>query len=112
MNDAFGSYRAIKYFGSLNGLRCACILAVIWHRTAGAGRDALLLSRGYLGVSLFFVISGFLITTLMLREREAYGQISVGAFLARRALRIFPLYYLVLSGNIEFPAATSTSFER
>lgn len=50
-------------------------------------------------MDLFFAISGFLITTLLLREhreRPARGAISVGRFYARRALRIFPAYYLVL----------------
>lgn len=52
--------------------------------------------RGFLGVDMFFVISGFLITTLLLRERERRGDISLGRFFARRSLRIFPLYYGVL----------------
>jgi peptidoglycan/LPS O-acetylase OafA/YrhL len=56
-----------------------------------------LLGKGPLGVHLFFAISGFLITTLLLRERRATGAISLPAFYARRSLRIFPLYYLVLA---------------
>jgi peptidoglycan/LPS O-acetylase OafA/YrhL len=54
------------------------------------------LQRGYLGVSLFFVISGFLITTLLLRENATHGDISLKRFYIRRTLRIFPLYYTVL----------------
>lgn len=54
------------------------------------------LGRGPLGVDLFFAISGFLITTLLCRERQREGTVRLGAFWARRALRIFPLYYAVL----------------
>ena len=52
---------------------------------------------GYRGVDLFFVISGFLITTLLLREREETGTISLRDFYIRRTLRIFPLYYTVIA---------------
>jgi peptidoglycan/LPS O-acetylase OafA/YrhL len=47
-------------------------------------------------VTLFFAISGFLITTLLLREKDRHGVIDLRAFYVRRALRIFPLYYAVL----------------
>jgi len=49
--------------------------------------------NGHLGVTLFFVISGFLITLLLLREHDASGRISLRAFYYRRVLRIFPAYY-------------------
>jgi len=60
------------------------------------------LGRGPLGVDLFFVISGFLITTLLLHERahSIGGRIDLGAFWVRRSLRIFPLYYLVLGAFV------------
>jgi peptidoglycan/LPS O-acetylase OafA/YrhL len=51
---------------------------------------------GALGVSLFFAISGYLITTLLLQERESTGRISLGAFYVRRAFRILPPAYLYL----------------
>ena len=51
---------------------------------------------GFLGVSLFFAISGFLITSLLLRERTLRGGISLRKFYVRRALRIFPPYYATL----------------
>lgn len=83
-----------KYFASLDGLRCISILLVIWHHALGSQPGYL--SRGYLGVGLFFVISGFLITTLLLRERRKTGSVALGQFYMRRTLRIFPLYFAVL----------------
>jgi peptidoglycan/LPS O-acetylase OafA/YrhL len=89
--------RKTAYFGSLDGLRALSILPVVWHH-ATSGPIAGVLGRGPLGVDLFFAISGFLITTLLLREREEQGTIALGAFYMRRSLRIFPLYYVVLGG--------------
>ena len=83
-------------FGSLDGLRCLAVLAVIWHHTAVGVASVPATHRGFLGVDLFFVLSGFLIVTLLLREREASGRISLPRFYARRTLRIFPAYYAVL----------------
>jgi peptidoglycan/LPS O-acetylase OafA/YrhL len=51
---------------------------------------------GAFGVDLFFTLSSFLITTLLLREREAYGAIKVRSFYVRRILRIWPLYFAFL----------------
>src|SRR5215471_17960142 len=49
-----------------------------------------------LGVRCFFVLSGFLVTTLLLREHEETGSISLRRFYARRTLRIFPAFYTFL----------------
>jgi peptidoglycan/LPS O-acetylase OafA/YrhL len=53
-------------------------------------------SGGYLGVDLFFVLSGFLITSLLLEEWATSGRISLGAFWGRRARRLLPALFLVL----------------
>lgn len=70
---------------------------MIWHHTGGPWVDNALSYAGARGVDFFFAISGFLITTLLLRERDHYGTITLKAFYWRRALRIFPLYYCVLA---------------
>lgn len=55
-----------------------------------------LISCGYIGVSIFFVLSGFLITYLLLQEKDLTNRIDVKKFYVRRILRIWPLYFLVL----------------
>jgi peptidoglycan/LPS O-acetylase OafA/YrhL len=94
----YASYLSTRAFGSLDGLRAAAILAVVWHHTPHETTgQATLLERCFLGVDLFFVISGFLIVTLLLRERRRTGDISLRGFYARRFLRIFPAYYATLA---------------
>jgi len=93
MSDLRTQYRAQKRFESLDGLRAISIVAVIWHHTAPAWVGHTLALIGTQGVSLFFAISGFLITTLLLREQARNGGIDLKAFYMRRSLRIFPLYY-------------------
>ena len=95
------AWLAKRQFGALDGLHCIAIVAIIWHHAHGAqgGDGGWPISRhGYLGVDLFFVLSGFLITTLLLRERARTGAISLRNFYARRTLRIFPPYYAILAG--------------
>src|ERR1700726_2966401 len=91
--ESYQSFRATKYFPSLDRLRAISILAVIWYHVPELRP---IWSTGFLGVHLFFVISGFLITTLLLREKEENGTISLRNFYVRRTLRIFPAYYLTL----------------
>lgn len=88
-------FRAKKVFGSLDGLRALSIVGVVWHHCARSA-DSFYAQAGAEGVPLFFAISGFLITTLLLRERTRTGTISLKDFYARRSLRIFPLYYAVV----------------
>lgn len=92
-----------RYFSAFDGLRCLAICGVIWHHCLPGplpGSWPGWLGRGHAGVPLFFALSGFLITTLMLAEHRRTGDIALGAFWARRTLRIFPLYYAVLAGFI------------
>jgi peptidoglycan/LPS O-acetylase OafA/YrhL len=93
--QAHRNYLATRTFGSLDGVRGLCILAVLWHHT-GSESQWPIFQRGFLGVDMFFVLSGFLIVTLLLRERDRTGGISLKKFYARRTLRIFPIYYLLI----------------
>jgi peptidoglycan/LPS O-acetylase OafA/YrhL len=82
-------------------LRALSIVPVVFHHATPRPLEGVL-GRGPLGVDLFFAISGFLITTLLCREREREPPrpIRLGAFYVRRSLRIFPLYYAVLAAFV------------
>jgi len=69
---------------ALDGLRGLALLGVLLFHANGA------LPGGYLGVDLFFVLSGFLITSLLLAEQRETGRIALGPFWVRRARRLFP----------------------
>lgn len=94
--NAHQEYLQRRTFGSLDGIRCASILAVIFHHGPGGLEFGRISLRGFLGVDMFFVLSGFLIVTLLLREQDRHAGISLKAFYARRTLRIMPLYYGVV----------------
>ncbi len=92
--QTFEEFQESKHFALLDGIRAMAILAVLWHHSAGQSFfQWALLERGYLGVDLFFVLSGFLITHLLIKEKRIKGKISLSKFYVRRTLRIFPLYY-------------------
>lgn len=87
-------FQQARYFPSLDGLRAVSVLMVLAYHTT----DKLWVPlHGYLGVTVFFVISGLLITTLLLREEDRSGKVSIRNFYIRRTFRIFPLYYLALA---------------
>jgi peptidoglycan/LPS O-acetylase OafA/YrhL len=89
--DAAGRGRARRHIPALDGLRGAAVAAVLLFH---AGH----LAGGWLGVDLFFVLSGFLITSLLLAERARRDRISLSAFWARRGRRLLPALFLVLIG--------------
>jgi peptidoglycan/LPS O-acetylase OafA/YrhL len=113
-DEDYARFANAKTFGSLDGLRAIAIIAVLWHHHANnAVPGWTITTRGFLGVDLFFVISGFLIVTLLLRERKRAGSLSLRAFYIRRFLRILPPYYLVLLivGTVAFLRPWGTSSE-
>ena len=93
------------YIPELDVLRFFAFLAVfIMHVCAGLGATSIFLSMGRFGVDLFFTLSAFLITELLLREKERCGALNVQAFYVRRILRIWPLYFAFLAGALALRA--------
>ena len=98
------------YFAGLNGLRFYAASAVIFHHCeqfkywegipsywdTGNWKGVFIDSLGHQAVGLFFVLSGFLITYLLLVEISKTGNVSLRKFYIRRTLRIWPVYYLVV----------------
>lgn len=110
-----------NHFGTLDGLRAISVLWVIGFHciffisTSNLGlavalRNAPLLAwlkYGFRGVDIFFVISGFIISHVLMKEHSAAGRIGLKDFYLRRAIRLLPAYYvsLVLYGLIDPPTA-------
>lgn len=85
----------MKYNPSLDGLRAGAILLVLACHTAGFA-----LPGGWVGVDVFFVLSGYLITSILLRELRETGGVDLSAFYMRRALRLLPALALLCGFQI------------
>src|SRR5215831_115057 len=82
----------LGYMPALDGLRAISILVVMFHHG-----DLFWMGRGgFLGVDIFLVLSGFLITTLLLQEWEKTDTISFKKFYSRRALRLLPALFALM----------------
>ncbi|MEZ5308595.1 MAG: acyltransferase [Pyrinomonadaceae bacterium] len=111
------SEKKVVFFPNLDGLRFVAFFSVFLAHSFFTTDPALLgspllqgltfvTSRGILGVNFFFVLSGFLITYLLLVEKESKGTVNVKYFYFRRFLRIWPLYYaIVIFGFLVLPWA-------
>ncbi len=89
----------LTYIPSLDGIRALSVVAVIAYHA-----NKLWLPGGFLGVEVFFVISGYLITLLLLAESEKSGTVSLRQFWLRRARRLLPALWVVLLGVVVFAA--------
>ena len=105
-------YKEIAYFPGFNALRFfAAFLVVIFHIEETRLMfelpnhcDWSIVSHGRLAVTFFFVLSGFLITYLLLKEHARHDDVSVSRFYMRRVLRIWPLYFsMVAMGLLVIP---------
>jgi peptidoglycan/LPS O-acetylase OafA/YrhL len=92
---------------ALDGMRALAVLLVIGFHLRLPGFRA-----GFVGVDIFFVLSGFLITSLLLEEIRRTGRVSLSAFWARRARRLLPALVLVLLTVGIVTAVTATYTER
>ncbi len=89
MRSTVDQPRLLAPIPALDGLRAVAVALVVAFHTGH-------LSGGFLGVDLFFALSGFLITTLLLDEHAESGHIALGAFWGRRARRLLPALVVVL----------------
>lgn len=100
----------MKQLPSLNGIRAISVVLVVFsHLVYGGNLSVYQFDQGWinlifrtfydgqLGVNIFFVVSGFIITKVLLHEYESSGKISIKNFYIRRTLRIFPAYYFLLT---------------
>ena len=101
--------KKIKYVPEIDGLRAIAVLSVILFHA-----DVLLFRGGYVGVDIFFVISGYLITRLIADEIKHTGSFSFTNFYIRRARRLFPSLYftLVVCFVFSFLLFTPQHFQR
>lgn len=98
----------LQYRPDVDGLRAVAVLGVLCYHVSPSA-----LPGGFLGVDIFFVISGYLITQIVLRELSA-GTFSSGAFYSRRIRRLFPALAIVLASALGFGAFSlfADEFER
>lgn len=105
-------YKDIKYFKGLNALRFFAAYMVLvdhaeqirWKNQLFNLKELSFFNKGGTAVTFFFVLSGFLITYLLIKERKQSGSISIKKFYTRRILRIWPLYFLlVIIGTLIIP---------
>ena len=94
INSEIGKFMSLKYRADIDGLRALAVLAVIFFHAGVPG-----FSGGFVGVDVFFVISGFLITSIILKDIHT-GKFSIAKFYERRIRRIFPALFPVIAFTV------------
>src|SRR5437667_3552970 len=89
---------SLGYLPGIDGLRAVSVLAVLaFHHYFIGGHEPGFAPGGFLGVEVFFVVSGYLITSLLLAERRTTGSVSLKRFWLRRARRLLPALFALLA---------------
>jgi peptidoglycan/LPS O-acetylase OafA/YrhL len=109
---ATGSGEKDNFRPDIEGLRGVAVLLVVFFHAGMLSNAAFQIPGGFIGVDLFFVVSGFLITGLLIREREKTGKVSFSRFYARRVRRILPAAAVVLLITIPLSYALVTLIQR
>lgn len=111
-NKGLYPYQEVKYFKGLNTLRFfAAYLVLLHHSESIKAKNGLLsfnsfslFTNGSVAVDFFFVLSGFLITYILLKEKKATNTVNIRTFYIKRVIRIWPLYFLMtLLGTVLIP---------
>jgi peptidoglycan/LPS O-acetylase OafA/YrhL len=109
---AAGSRDKEGFRPDIEGLRGVAVLLVVFFHAGLLSNAPFQVPGGFIGVDLFFVVSGFLITGLLIREREKTGKVSFAKFYARRVRRILPAAAVVLLITIPISYSLVTLIQR
>src|SRR6266536_3382155 len=91
-----------SYLAALDGIRALAVVAVVLRHAASYDNTRIgrIASRGWYGVDTFFVLSGFLITWVLVSEHDVAGTVSLRRIYIRRALRLQPAYFSFITFSL------------
>ena len=88
------------------------LAVIVFHHYLVGGHEVGWAPGGFLGVEVFFVVSGYLITSLLLSERRETGRVSLQRFYLRRARRLLPALYVLLAVVVAYSLAVPARRDR
>ena len=92
--------RTIEYRPALDGLRAWAVVAVVLYHSGATSELTRLAPGGFLGVSVFFTLSGYLVTTLLIRKSSSPSGLDLGEFWGRRLRRLAPASMVVVCAAV------------